>query len=615
MKANEASPPAPAPSPGPVHTALEDVRACLPLADGRVLAGSAGGVWLVGRDDAVERVWTALEGLPETRAGALLQEREAIWIGTDAGLVEAVLDGARLTVRRTWTSAPVRAIARHDGDLFVATWGEGVARVDRARERLDRLPVRHRRASDDGRMTSLAVAGGALVAGTAGAGVLRLDGGVLEPLATGASGEDHFAVHALAEHGGRLWIGVLEGLWSIDAGRAARGAARAGTEARRESAADVRALAAAGGSLWVGGFGQGLMRHDGRRLVSEELGDPFVQSVATSGRARCVGTRDGLWIARGEGTGFRRVAAPDLPSNDVSAIAIDGARVWAGTFDRGLAVLEDGRWRRIEGVDPKVNAIAIERGASGSRAWIATARGLVAVERSGSAQGERERVERLGDREGLPSADVHAVIALAGGGVLAGTARGAVVVRDGRARSLAKEHGLPPGAVWSVAEGPGGMLLLGTSRGLLCGAPGGEWQRVSMSTGHLRDDWITALQVRGSTVWAGTYNAGVEELAWREDGGWSARHLGGGYVNLAGVVADGDTLYAATMGGLLARPVAADPSVDWTPLASAAPGRDVTAVARAGRDLWVASRRGLVRHAGGPSRTTAAPAAARRAPR
>ena len=52
MKANEASPPAPAPSPGPVHTALEDVRACLPLADGRVLAGSAGGVWLVGRDDA-----------------------------------------------------------------------------------------------------------------------------------------------------------------------------------------------------------------------------------------------------------------------------------------------------------------------------------------------------------------------------------------------------------------------------------------------------------------------------------------------------------------------------------------------------------------------------------
>ena len=73
----------------------------------------------------------------------------------------------------------------------------------------------------------------------------------------------------------------------------------------------------------------------------------------------------------------------------------------------------------------------------------------------------------------------------------------------------------------------------------------------------------------------------------------AAAQLGGGYINLGGVFAEGNTLSAATMSGLLRR--RADGGGEWQAVVGAAPGKDVTAVARAGDGLWIASRRGLSR--------------------
>jgi hypothetical protein len=178
--------------------------------------------------------------------------------------------------------------------------------------------------------------------------------------------------------------------------------------------------------------------------------------------------------------------------------------------------------------------------------------------------------------------------------------------------ALGEKRGLPPGAVWAVAEGARGTLLLGTSRGLLVGteesrgvadhgAPVPEppstdeprpWLLLSMASGDLDDDWITALAVRGRTIFAGTYNAGVTAVT-MDVAGLSREQLGGGYVNFGGLLVQGGTLYAATMNGLLMRPVAGEGT--WRPAPRAAPGRDVTAIAPADGKLWVASRRGLAR--------------------
>jgi hypothetical protein len=116
-----------------------------------------------------------------------------------------------------------------------------------------------------------------------------------------------------------------------------------------------------------------------------------------------------------------------------------------------------------------------------------------------------------------------------------------------------------------------------------------------MATGDLEDDWITALAVHGRTLYAGTYNAGVTMLTMSEDGAFTAAHLGGGYVNTGGLLVSRGTLFAATMNGLLMRPISGEGA--WQTAPRAAPGKDVTAVISAGDRLWVASRRGLTRFA------------------
>jgi hypothetical protein len=197
----------------------------------------------------------------------------------------------------------------------------------------------------------------------------------------------------------------------------------------------------------------------------------------------------------------------------------------------------------------------------------------------------------------MPAADVHSLTALAAGGVLIGTAKGAAIVQSGTVTVLGKKQGLAVEAVWAVAEGSDGTLFLGTSSGLHYRKPKQAWQRLSVMSGHLKDDWITALVVRGDSVLVGTYAGGVTKLTFGAPGTKvvSAEHWGGGYVNLAGVSVIDGTVYAATMDGLLARPLAADASTTWKKLTKASLGLDVTAAIPASDGIFVASRRGIAR--------------------
>lgn len=598
-----AAPPEIAPSfDGDVLTDTRDVRACLPLDGGVVLAGTGGGLLLVRADGTTRAPWTALDGLPETRVHALLRDGDRLWIGTEGGLAAARLRGERLVVERSIAGKPVRALALHDGAIVVATWGGGLARVDE-KDNLD--PLRGPNDKPELRFGALAAHDGTLYAG-APTGLYRVSGREVAKVAGAPA-----SIWSLASHGGRLWIGGVTGLSSMARGRF-----------QPESDADVRALAPLGDSgtnsntnintntILAGTFGQGAMEiTNGRARSISGLGAaPFVHAIASSGDTRCAGGPDGLFVQRGAAP-WRAVRVPELASNDVSALARDGDRLWIGTFDRGLAVLEGGRAVRVRdpALDDKINALAIERAGAEARVWVATARGLALVE----PRGKGFRVTRYGEIDGLPSNDVHAVIALSSGGALAGTARGAALVTGGRVTPLTEKRGIPGGGVWAVAEGPNGTLLLGTSRGLLVGdvesrgvvfrgAPERRdasegapkpWIQLTMATGDLEDDWITALAVRGRTIYAGTYNAGVTAMTMDEAGAFTARHLGGGYVNPGGLLVKGGSLYAATMNGLLARPAEGEGA--WRAVTRAAPGKDVTAVVPAGDRLWVASRRGL----------------------
>jgi ligand-binding sensor domain-containing protein len=552
-----------------VHTAIDDVRACAFGGEGDVLSGTTGGLAVVGRDGQTQQLLTALDGLPGTRVLSLRKEGKTVWIGTERGLVNAHFENGRVSITTSYPSPPVRAIHRHGDALYLATWGGGVMRLPAGGARLERVPFAEERGGDQGRVTALASFGGALVAGSAGAGLFRLDSKGNGELVALSGSRVPRTIWALAVDDARLWIGALEGAVSL------------GTdgEAREELDYDTRAFASTGGALFAGTYGRGVVRLKTSPTTSEHGGATWIQALDVSADGRlCTGTSAGLFVAN------TRVPIEGPPDNDVTAIARDGDRLWIGTYDRGVVVLEGGRFRQEPRVDGRVNALAIEPLAQGRRAWIATARGLTSIDDEG--------VRTFGGGGQLPSSAVHAVTVLSSGGALVGTERGAALIKDGAVSRIDDKQGVPIRAVWSVAEAPGGVLLLGSSSGLYTGRLGGPWQRACIASGHLRDDWVTALVVRGNDVYVGTYNAGVTRLRLEGDHVSLAEHLGGGYVNPAGLTIAGETLYAATMAGLIARPLSGG---DWRALPRASTGNDVTGVVATGSDLWVASRRGLVR--------------------
>jgi ligand-binding sensor domain-containing protein len=538
-------------------TSASEVRACRPFADGRVLAATSGGLVLYGRDLSVERRWTTLDGLPSTDVHALLPDEDGarVWVGTAAGVAAFSPSSAR--IRPVARVGDVRALAVHGERLVAGTWGNGVVALDPA---TGAVVARSAPAdAEASRVTSLAPGRDGLVVGTAGAGLFAWDGaGLRAALPLPAP-----YVTSLAAVDGRVLVGTLAGVLDLDGGGAV-------------SAVEARAIVAAGGVLWAATMGEGLQRIGG--AGRDALPRDVVTALGARGDTLCAGTDDGLYVRRGRGD-WRRTADAGPPSNDVSALAWDGLRLWAGTFDRGLAVLDRGVWTTVGGLDARVNALAVERTEEARRAWVATARGLASVD------GGVVRVLRRTD--GLPDDDVHAVAALASGGVVAGTARGAVIVRDGRVQPAGPKR-MPAHATWAVAEAPDGTLWLGTTNGLFR-VRGERFRRFSLASGDVPDDWITALAVDGGALWVGTYSGGIARIATDGRGRDVGRTaLADVHVNPAGLSVHGGRVYAATMEGLFVGAGAA-----FGRLAGAAPGEDVTAVLHAEGARWVASRHGL----------------------
>jgi ligand-binding sensor domain-containing protein len=558
-----------------VHTDVGEARACLPLAGGGALLGTGGGLARVGADGAITGVWTAADGLPGTRIDAIAELDGEVWIGTDAGVARVDTGDDGVAISRAIATRSVRAIARTGGRTYLATWDGGVQVVSGTRT--TQLPYKKAKATGPrARVASLAVAGETLYAGTA-AGLYRLARGRLEPVAVDglAAGA---AIAALYGDGETLWIATAEGLFA----RASDGTVT------RHGGGDLRALAPSGDTVVAAGVADGLVRADRGRLVTlagapRELA--VAQTVATRGDAMCAGGLAGAWLRASADATWTRVAdRAGPPSNDITALASDGDRLWVGTFDQGVAFVDARGWTRVESdqLDARVNAIAIQpRAKQSSRIWIATANGLSMLDAD-----DPSRVTRLGRRDGLPGRGVLSLAVLADGRVLAGTSYGAVIIDGDRPERLGPK-GTDHEAVWAVAQDRDGALWLGTTTGVYRGRETDEaWQRYSLATGELADDWVTALATRDGDVYAGTYKGGITRFALAGDAVTASRK-GDGWVNPNGLTFDGDHLLAATMDGL-----ATFEGAKQT-IASGLPGRDTTAAVRVGATLYVGTRRGL----------------------
>ena len=529
-------------------TAVDDTRACLPLASGGLAVATGGGLVLVGAGS--HTVLASLDGLPDTRVHALAETPAGLWVGTEGGA--ALVANGKVT--RTVITPPVHAVlARADG-VWLGTWGAGVVHVDGA-------PV-----SGPGRQVSALIDDGrGIVAAFADGPVARME--MLASQHLVSLGEPAHA-QALASTGGVLVVGGLEGV------------SRGGVGI---SSVDARALAVAD-RLYVGTYGSGLLSAPlGSAAFRAEPGVPrWVRGVASRGAVRCAATTEGVY--RSEGAGWARVdLGPSLPSNDVTALAVHGDDVLVGTFDRGAAIRHDGHIVPVTGLaaDETVNAAVWD----GDTAWLGTAHGLVRVQ-------DARVTHRYGTADGLPSATVRALLTVRGR-LLVGTEEGAAWLEGEHLRPLAETRkraragiASPMHATWALATRADGTILLGTSTGLYATRDGATFERASVATGELDDDWVTALAVDGDAVYVGTYAHGVTRLS--SSAGRAPTRLGGGYINANGLVVSGGTLHAATMDGLFLR----GPD-GWVSRPDRTTGRDVTAIANVGDRLWVASRRGI----------------------
>jgi hypothetical protein len=516
-----------------VATDVGEARACLPLDHG-ALVGTAGGLVELADDGSIVRVRTALDGLPGTRIDSIVQLGDKVWIGTDAGGTDGT---------HTFHSPSVRGFAQLGTTTYAATWDGGV--IDVATGAM----VPFRAAAAKGariRVAAIAVAGGTLYAGTAG-GLYKLVRGKLERV-------DEAPVSALLEDAGQLWVATPGQVHGPD------------TPDTNIASTDPRALAVVGSEIVIADAVDGLRVIDRGRTRAFDGPNGGAQAIAAGHGGLCVGSltgasvrRDGKWIAAAHRDG--------PPSNDISALAVVGDKLYVGTFDRGLAIF-DGAWRTFSSpeLDARINAIFVDDG----RVYVGTAEGLAVIHGAD--------VRRLTKRDGLPGRGVLA-IGKAHDGILVGTSQGAVLLGDGHPVRLGPK-GDAIGNVWAVAEDGAGNLLLGTATGLYRGRDD-HWQRFSAVTRALANDWVTALAVRGETVYIGTYSGGIVSLT-----GDATRQLAPGWVNPGGLTFVDDVLYAATQEGL--RVVVGSREVPHLP------GKDVTAVAVRGGRLVVGTRRGIM---------------------
>ncbi|CAN5783332.1 hypothetical protein BH11MYX3_BH11MYX3_25910 [soil metagenome] len=551
-----------------VHTDLGEVRACHPLDGGDFLVGTGGGLARYNARGQLRAVWTAVDGLPGTRIDGISAVGDALWIGTESGAAVVALDGTKLSVTRTAESRSVRQVIAFDGAVYAATWEGGVKKLGaRGSSELRWKGGNNPRAR--ARVSSLAVADGALWAGTAN-GLYRLSNGTFELTAIEAGANE---VASLLGDGTTLWIGTTAGLYQRD-----------GSFVRGFGGGDVRKVAKVDGAIVAATFGGGLVRVDRGRLVEvarAPKGLAMAQAIAEHEGSACAGGLDGLWLrtaADGAWTAATHTAGP--PANDISALAVAGETLWVGTFDHGLARFERGNWRPFESakIDRRINALLVD----GAKLWVATAAGLSVI--------DGDTVHQLAKADGLPARGILSLGKLRDGRILVGTSAGAAIIGAGRPVSIGNKQGLEAKNVWAVAEDADGWIWLGTTTGLFRGKTDDTaWTRYSVATGHLRDDWVMSIVTRDHSIWVGTYKGGVTRFD-ASDAGIAASPLGDGWINPGGLRFIGDTLFAATMEGVRTSDGA---SATWTTL-DRMPGKDTTATVRIGDTLFVATRRGLV---------------------
>ncbi|MGC4093668.1 MAG: hypothetical protein QM756_38365 [Polyangiaceae bacterium] len=372
--------------------ATDDARDCAVLADGRIVAATAGGLLSV---DARGRpsVLTALDGLPDTHVERLRVSATHVELETRKGRARlslrdgsfALLSGVSVArpsepsaARELPSGVMARATHERAGSRCYATdHGLFVGRLGALPKRIE-LP-----ALPSGDISALASGRERVFVGSFDQGLWLLGAGRVERVA-GINPN----INALVwdEARGALWAGTARGLWRCTLASETLACRRAGQPHAVHALLGLR-----GGALAVG-TEQGLTLLDGERerVLGAKQGAPFraVWALAESASGELfVGTTSGLYWAKTsallqpERPLLERASlvSGELPDDWVTAIHARGDELYVGTYNAGVVGFRRGTSGLLAlGTDASlgyVNAGGIGSFADG-RLWVATMDGL-----------------------------------------------------------------------------------------------------------------------------------------------------------------------------------------------------------------------------------------------
>lgn len=501
------------------------------------------GQHVAGAQDAalpfVQDVWQSDDGLPHNAVNVIRQTQEGyLWLGTAAGLVR--FDGVRFVTLTKQGAEPLSIgfiwalYEDRDGTLWVGS-GEGLSHI--TADSVAHFTTQEGLPDNFVRAVVRDNAGDLWV-GTYGGGVARYDGQAFTNYGTTEGLPDPFVNTVFKDVSGQIWVGSDTGVSRWVEGRFVQVGQRLEAKVLFEDRNQV---------LWIG-TGDGLYRYQaGADIARVQLPEVTLGSI----RALVQDAEGALWIGTESNGLFRHDGQQATRFGTATGLSHDGIRalysdregsLWIGTTGGGLNRLKRGRMR-VYGLEegmPSDVVYAIYEAQNGD-VWVGTNRGLVR-RRNGT-------IQIYTTTQGLEDERVFAIAEDAQGDIWVGTNGGGVSRLVGqRFVTYTMMDGLPSNVIFGLYPGSDSTLWMSTGNGL-SRYQDGQFRMFLASDSLASRLVIAVLEAQDEALWIAT-NGGLNR--WQDNTLTTftqADGLPGNAIRALYEDADG-TLWVGTRGGL-----------------------------------------------------------------